>query len=127
MFGIFNHSRFIPKLGLLEEFVATPANHRVHHGTEAKYIDRNYSQVLIVWDRLFGTFQREEETPRFGLVKPLREYHPLKTQVSGLAWLAARIVTAPRLEDKLRYLWKPPEWSHDGRCPECPRYRLAEA
>lgn len=123
MFGIFNHSRFVPKLGVLEEFVATPANHRVHHGAQAKYIDRNYSQVLIIWDRLFGTFQREEETPHFGLVKPLHEYNPVKTQLAGIAWLAARMKSADRSQDKLRYLWKPPEWSYDGRCAECPKYR----
>jgi sterol desaturase/sphingolipid hydroxylase (fatty acid hydroxylase superfamily) len=123
MFGIFNHSRFVPKLGVLEDFIATPANHRVHHGTAPKYIDKNYSQVLIIWDRIFGTFQREEETPRFGLVKPLHEYNPLKTQVSGIAWLIERVRSADRLSDKLAYLIKPPEWSHDGRCAECPKYR----
>jgi sterol desaturase/sphingolipid hydroxylase (fatty acid hydroxylase superfamily) len=125
MFGIFNHSRFIPKLGVLEEFVATPANHRVHHGTEPKYIDKNYSQVLIIWDRIFGTFQREEETPRFGLVKAYTSYNPLATQVHGIRWLIGRIDSAERWQDKLAYLWKPPEWSHDGRCAECPKYRAA--
>ena len=123
MYGIFNHSRFIPKLGVLEAFVATPANHRVHHGTEPKYIDRNYGQVLVIWDRLFGTFQREEETPRFGLVKPYRGANPLATQVHGVRWLFDRINSAPRWIDKLRYLVGPPEWSHDGRCAECPKYR----
>jgi sterol desaturase/sphingolipid hydroxylase (fatty acid hydroxylase superfamily) len=123
MFGIFNHSRFIPKLGILEEYVATPANHRVHHGTQAKYIDKNYSQVLIIWDRLFGTFQKEEETPVFGLVKPLETHNPVKIELHGFRWLLNRMASAETISDKLRYLWKPPEWSHDGVCrSDCPKY-----
>lgn len=128
MFGIFNHSRHIQKLGVLERYVATPANHRVHHGTQAKYIDKNYSQVLIIWDRIFGTFQPEEETPVFGLVKPLETRNPVKIELHGFQWLAARIASADRLADKLAYLWQPPEWSHDGVCrSDCPKYQTVPA
>ena len=61
-------------MGLLEEVLATPANPRVHDGSGAKYLDRNYGQVLIVWDRLFGSFHRAGEYPTFGMVKPLQSY-----------------------------------------------------
>ena len=55
----------------------TPSNHRVHHGRNPKYIDRNHGGVLIVWDRLFGTYQAEEEEPVYGITKPLASWNPL--------------------------------------------------
>lgn len=116
MFGIFNHARHFPKLGWVEDWVATPSNHRVHHGTQPKYIDKNYSQVLIIWDRLFGTFQREEEEPKFGLVKPFLSKNPVDIELQGVRWLIERVNSAERWQDKLAYLWMPPEWTHDGVC-----------
>jgi sterol desaturase/sphingolipid hydroxylase (fatty acid hydroxylase superfamily) len=126
MYGIFNHARFVPKLGALENYIATPSNHRVHHGTQPKYIDKNYGQVLIIWDRIWGTHQLEEEEPVFGLVKPLDTYNPVTIELFGFRWLAQRIASAERWQDKLAYLWRPPEWSHDGVCrSDCPKYSLA--
>lgn len=123
MFGIFNHARFIPKLGRLESYIATPANHRVHHGTQPKYIDKNYSQVFIIWDRIWGTFQPEEEAPVFGLVSPLNTYNPVTIQLYGFRWLWSRIASADTIMDKFAYLWRPPEWSHDGICrSDCIKY-----
>ena len=116
MYGIFNHARHVPKLGVLEDLIATPANHRVHHGTQPKYIDKNYSQVLIIWDRLWGTFQREEEEPVFGLVNPLETYNLITIELYGFHWLWARMASADRWQDRLAYLWRAPEWSHDGVC-----------
>ena len=114
LWGIFNHTRLIRRMGVLDEILATPANHRVHHGTEPKYLDRNYGQTLIIWDRLFGTFQREEEEPTFGLVKQLHSDRIWDIQTSGLQWLWREIRRAPRWDDKLRYLIMPPGWHHDG-------------
>jgi sterol desaturase/sphingolipid hydroxylase (fatty acid hydroxylase superfamily) len=114
LWGIFNHTRLVHRMGVLEEVLATPANHRVHHGTEAKYLDKNYGQTLILWDRLFGTFQREEAEPTFGLVKQLESDRIWDIQTSGAQWLIAAIRSAPRWQDKLRYLWMPPGWRHDG-------------
>lgn len=115
LWGIFNHTRLVDRMGPLEHVLATPSNHRVHHGSDAKYLDRNYGQVLILWDRMFGTYQREEEEPHYGLVEPLRSYHIWAIQTSGVAWLIGRMRNAPNWRDRLRYLWKPPGWSHDGR------------
>ncbi|MGB7409027.1 MAG: sterol desaturase family protein [Pontixanthobacter sp.] len=115
LWGIFNHTRLVGKMGPLEHILATPSNHRVHHGADAKYLDRNYGQVLILWDRLFGTFQREEEYPRFGLVVPLESRSLWDIQTAGFQWLFGQMKTADRWSDKLRYLIKPPGWSHDGR------------
>jgi sterol desaturase/sphingolipid hydroxylase (fatty acid hydroxylase superfamily) len=128
MYGIFNHARFVPKLGIIEDFVSTPANHRVHHGTQLKYIDKNYSQVLIIWDRFWGTFQREEETPVFGLTTALNTHNPVTIELYGMRWLWARMQSADRWQDKLAYLWQPPEWSHDGVCrSDCPKYAATAA
>ncbi len=115
LWGIFNHTRKVKRMGVLEGVLATPANHRVHHGTEPKYLDKNYGQVLIVWDRLFGTWQREEEEPTYGLVKQLDSLKLWDIQTSGAQWLFAQMRGAPRWQDKLRYLIKPPGWRHDGQ------------
>jgi sterol desaturase/sphingolipid hydroxylase (fatty acid hydroxylase superfamily) len=115
--GQFNHTRLVHRMGILEEVLATPANHRVHHGTEAKYLDRNYGQVLILWDRLFGTFQREEEEPKFGLVKQMEDQTVWNIQTWGPRLLWNDVKRAERWSDKLRYLAMPPGWRHDG-CPQ---------
>ncbi len=115
MWGIFNHTRVVHRMGWLENWLATPANHRVHHGIQTKYLDRNYGQSLIVWDRWFGTFQREEEEPVYGLVKQMDSSRIWDIQTWGVRWLAQQMRRSPRLTDKLGYLWNPPGWSHDGQ------------
>lgn len=115
LWGIFNHTRLVHRMGWLEGVLATPANHRVHHGTQPKYLDRNYGQTLIVWDRIFGTFQREEEAPVFGLVKQMESRKVWDIHSWGLRQLLAQMHSAPSWADKLRYLIKPPGWSHLGR------------
>jgi len=125
-FGIWNHASYVGDLGWMEKVFATPRNHMVHHANQAKYIDKNYSQVLILWDRLFGSFQPYEERPIVGLVKPVDDNNPLTAQFAGFQQLAERMRTAQRWRDKLAYLWKPPEWSHDGICrSDCPKYNAA--
>jgi sterol desaturase/sphingolipid hydroxylase (fatty acid hydroxylase superfamily) len=114
LWGIFNHTRLVHRMGPLERWIATPANHRVHHGTEAKYLDKNYGQTLIIWDRLFGTWQPEEEMPTFGLVSQLESRRIWDIQTSGAQWLWGRLKAAPTWRDRLLYLVKPPGWSHDG-------------
>jgi sterol desaturase/sphingolipid hydroxylase (fatty acid hydroxylase superfamily) len=115
MYGILNHADFVPKLGVLEEFIATPSNHRAHHGVQPKYIDKNYSQVTVILDRLLGTFQKEEERAIVGLTTPFHSYNPLLTQIHGFIWLGERMRSADRWQDKLAYLWRPPEWTHAVR------------
>jgi sterol desaturase/sphingolipid hydroxylase (fatty acid hydroxylase superfamily) len=122
-YGIWNHASYVGDLGWLERALATPRNHMVHHANQPQYIDKNYSQVLILWDRLFGTFAKYEEPPVVGLVSPVHDNNPLTAQFAGLRQLWNRMKTAPHLADRLLYLWKPPEWSHDGVCrSDCPKY-----
>ena len=114
MWGIWNHTQLVDKMGVLDRWLATPANHRVHHGRNPQYIDKNYSQVTIVLDRLLGTWEPEVEPPEFGLVEPQITTNPIRIWFGGWRWLARRIRSAPTLGDKLRYLWKPPEWHHEA-------------
>jgi sterol desaturase/sphingolipid hydroxylase (fatty acid hydroxylase superfamily) len=71
------HTELIPKLGILDLIFNTPANHRVHHGSNSQYIDKNYGGVLILFDRLFGTYQSEQAAPIYGLTKPIDSHNPL--------------------------------------------------
>lgn len=114
IFGILNHTRLVRNLGFLEYIFATPSNHRVHHGSNTKYLDKNYGQVLILWDIIFRSFKREEEEPTYGLTENIDTYNPIKVEMAGVQWLWDSIKSADNLSDKLRYLYKPPGWSHDG-------------
>ena len=113
--GIFNHTRLVHRMGWLEQVLATPANHRVHHGRQPKYLDRNYSQVTLLFDRLFGSFQAEEEEPDYGLVTRLETLNPIEHHLVGFRWLWQQVRSAPDWRAGLNYLVKPPGWSHDGR------------
>jgi sterol desaturase/sphingolipid hydroxylase (fatty acid hydroxylase superfamily) len=104
------HTRAVKRLGPLEWFMNTPSHHRVHHGTNPKYIDKNYAGVFIIWDRLFGTFQAEEEEPVYGIVKPLASYNPFWANVHYWAEMAKLARACPKLWQKLWVVLAPPEW-----------------
>lgn len=124
--GIINHTRAIPKLGLLEHLVVTPANHRVHHGRQLKYLDVNYGQTLLIFDKLFGTHQLEEEEPDYGLVEPDEERNPFMFQTAGFRRLFRQMARADRWSDRLLYLVMPPGWSPDGRHKTTAAMKLAQ-
>jgi hypothetical protein len=100
----------VKKLGPLEWILNTPSHHRVHHGINPKYIDKNYAGVLIIWDRIFGTFQEEEEEPTYGTVKPLASFNPFWANIEGFARIADMSVRTRRFADKLFAWVAPPEW-----------------
>lgn len=112
------HTRTIGRLGPLEWFLNTPSHHRVHHGCDPKYIDRNYAGILIVWDRLYGTFQVEEEEPTYGITKPLASWNPLWANVHYYADLIRLGRRAPSRREAWRLWWvgpaDKPEWARDG-------------
>jgi sterol desaturase/sphingolipid hydroxylase (fatty acid hydroxylase superfamily) len=123
LFGIWNHASYIGHLGWMEKVFATPRIHKVHHANQPQYIDKNYSQVLTIWDRLFGSFARYQEPPVVGLVMQVHDNNPLTAQFAGFKQLWAKMKTADRMVDLLAYLWRPPEWTHDGKCrSDCPKY-----
>lgn len=92
IYQFFIHTRFIGKLGFLEYFLNTPSHHRVHHGVNNEYLDKNYGGIFIIWDRLFGTFAEEKEEVSYGLIKPLNSYNLLWINTHGWAemWQAMR-------------------------------------
>ncbi|RZK98006.1 MAG: sterol desaturase family protein, partial [Pedobacter sp.] len=71
------HTRAIKNMGVLEHIINTPSHHRVHHGSNPKYIDKNHAGTLIIWDKLFGTFQKEEDVVYYGITKPLASWNPV--------------------------------------------------
>lgn len=110
------HATWIPKLGWLEYVFNTPSAHRVHHAANLDYLDANYGGVLIVFDRLFGTYRAErEDLPcRYGLVTPVASYNPLVIEFSQWAKLFKDLARAPNLRAFLGYLFMPPGWQPDG-------------
>ncbi|NCX96131.1 MAG: sterol desaturase family protein, partial [Chitinophagia bacterium] len=101
----------------LEKIIVTPSHHRVHHASNIPYLDKNMGMVFIVWDRLFGTFVAEQpyEPPVYGLVKNLpNPHHPVK--IVTHEWVDLRKDLAKKIPFylKLKYLFMPPGWSHDG-------------
>jgi sterol desaturase/sphingolipid hydroxylase (fatty acid hydroxylase superfamily) len=107
------HTRVIGRLGPLEWVLNTPSNHRVHHGRDPKYIDRNHGGTLIVWDRLFGTYAPEQEEPVYGITRPLRSWNPLWAHLHYWVELLDVARRTRRLPDKLRLFVKPPGWRPD--------------
>lgn len=91
-YPFFVHTRLIGKLSVLEYIFVTPSHHRVHHASNEKYLDKNYGDVLIIWDKIFGTFKKEEEEPTYGLTKPLKTYSFLWQHFHFAIelWLAAK-------------------------------------
>jgi len=105
------HNEMVGKLGPIEWFFNTPSHHRVHHGSNAKYIDKNFGGILIVWDRLFGTFQKEEELPNYGLTTPMTSKNPITVQFYEFPRLYKDLVKARSAREFFCYLLKGPGWA----------------
>ncbi|QHT67469.1 sterol desaturase family protein [Rhodocytophaga rosea] len=104
------HTKAIGKLGWLEWVLNTPSHHRVHHGVNPKYIDKNHAGALIIWDRMFGTFQQEEEEPVYGITKPLNSWNPFWANMQHWVDMMHTIKQTPGWADKLRVVFMPPGW-----------------
>ena len=102
------HTRFIKTLGPLEYVLNTPAHHRVHHGINNPYLDKNYGGILIIWDRLFGSFVPETEPPRYGIIKPIESYNWWWINWHGWDETFRAMRTRPTWAGKLRCLFGPP-------------------
>jgi sterol desaturase/sphingolipid hydroxylase (fatty acid hydroxylase superfamily) len=110
------HAEWIPKLGPLGGILNTPSAHRVHHASDAEYLDANYGGVLMVFDRLFGTYvpQRDDLPPRYGLVVPLRSHNPVRIAFFQWVGIVHDLRRARSLREVLGYLFGPPGWAPDG-------------
>lgn len=105
------HTEAIKKLPRWFELVFnTPSHHRVHHGRDPKYIDKNHAGALIIWDRMFGTFQEEEEHPTYGITKPLNSWNPIYANFSHYVAMAEDLKQIPTWGDKVKYLFMKPGW-----------------
>lgn len=120
IWGIFVHTELIHKMGWLEYILVTPSHHRVHHASNVKYLDKNMGMFLIVWDKLFGTFQPElpeavYQPIKYGLTKPLEKESP--STIIFHEWDSIRKdISRDDLDwkEKFNYIFGPPGWSHDG-------------
>jgi sterol desaturase/sphingolipid hydroxylase (fatty acid hydroxylase superfamily) len=110
------HTEAIHRLGPLEWVLNTPSHHRVHHGTNPRYLDANYAGVLIIWDRLFGTFVEEvdEEKPNYGIVTNLATFNPVRVAFHEWAAMFKDVMASTSWKERLGYMWGPPGWSPDG-------------
>jgi sterol desaturase/sphingolipid hydroxylase (fatty acid hydroxylase superfamily) len=106
------HTEVIPKLGKAEEVLNTPSHHRVHHGSNLQYIDRNHGSILIVWDRLFGTFEREDEPVVYGLTKNVGSYHPARIATHEHADILRDVAHSTSWPDRFGYVLRGPGWAY---------------
>ncbi len=111
------HTELVDKLPSWVELIFnTPSHHRVHHASNARYLDQNHAGVLIIWDRMFGTFSEEKnfEPPVYGLTKNISSHNPLYVASHEYGAIWKDVQRANKWSDKLKYIFYAPGWSHDG-------------
>ncbi len=115
-------------MGWLEHIIVTPSHHRVHHAINPEYIDRNFSQIFIIWDKLFGTFQPELENvaPVYGVTRPVRTWNPVKINFLHLWLLMKDAWHAKKWKDKLRIWFMPLGWRPADVTEQYPVYKIED-
>jgi sterol desaturase/sphingolipid hydroxylase (fatty acid hydroxylase superfamily) len=130
LYGIFVHTQAIKKVpDWIGRILVTPAHHRVHHASNIPYLDKNMGMVLIIWDRIFGTFANElpDEPVRYGLTKALEKpHHPTHIVFHEWQAIGKDLKKKTSLRNKLKYLFMPPGWSHDGSTQTASQLRAAQ-
>jgi sterol desaturase/sphingolipid hydroxylase (fatty acid hydroxylase superfamily) len=122
------HTEAIHRLPAWFEYLFnTPSNHRVHHASNPRYVDRNYAGIFMVWDRLFGTFVREldEDPPQYGLIRNIETFNPLRIAFHEWSALFRDLRRARSLREAFGYAFGPPGWQPDGRGPTAANVRAA--
>ncbi len=114
------HTELVDRLGPGEEVLNTPSHHRVHHGSNKRYLDRNHGSVLIVWDRLFGTFEREDpsEPVVYGLTRNVGSYHPVRVATHEYVDLVRDIARSDNWRDRISYVLRGPGWAYRRRAEQ---------
>ncbi|MBS1506225.1 MAG: sterol desaturase family protein [Bacteroidetes bacterium] len=122
------HTRHIGKMGILEKIIVTPSHHRVHHAINPQYLDKNYSQIFIFWDKLFGTFQEElpDVTPVYGVTRPVRTWNPIKINFIHLWLLIKDAWHTSSLKDKFRIWFMPLGWRPADVVQKYPVYKIED-
>lgn len=119
------HTQVVKKLPRAFEFILnTPSHHRVHHGVNDAYLDKNYAGIFIIWDRMFGTFVEETETPRYGIIKPLNSYNMLRINTHGWAEMLAAMRGKKTFKGKLRCVFGAPAMEFEERLDKITRDKL---
>lgn len=112
VYQFFVHTELVDRMWAPYEFIMnTPSHHRVHHGSDEIYLDRNYAGILIIWDRMFGTFQKEIQRPKYGLTHKVDTYNLLRLEYGHYADLWVDVRNARSLKEKVQYLFMPPGWA----------------
>lgn len=117
MYQFFVHTELVPRIGWLEWIVNTPSAHRVHHASNPEYLDKNFGGVLLIWDRLFGTYEAERPEIKtvYGLVHPRsRPYNPFVVCYEEFWSILKDLFRAKHWRDRWNYLWAPPGWTPPG-------------
>lgn len=118
IYQFFVHTELVDKLPKPIEFIFnTPSHHRVHHASNIRYLDCNHAGVLIIWDRIFGTFSEELkdiEHPVYGLTVNIETYNPIKVATHEYSAILKDVKRASKFSDKLNYIFNSPGWTHDG-------------
>ena len=110
LWGVTGHTQWIKKLGLLEYIFVTPSHHRVHHGCNEEYIDKNYGNFLIIWDRMFGTFKEEKNDIVYGIRENVKTFNPVKITFFFWKNMITDYKKSKNLRDKFLSLFGSPEW-----------------
>ena len=108
LWGVVGHTQIVGKLGPLEWILNTPSHHRVHHGANAEYIDKNYGNLLIIWDRMFGTFEPEKAKVKYGLVNNVNTFNPIKITFMGWQSMMQDIQKAKNYREVFSTIFGPP-------------------
>ena len=107
------HTETIGKMWRPFEYIFnTPSHHRAHHGSDVKYLDKNYAGIMIIWDRMFGTFIEETDRPTYGLVENVNTNNPVKIAFGEWIDMGKDVISNPKYS--LNYIFGRPGWSHDG-------------
>jgi alkylglycerol monooxygenase len=122
------HTRHIGKMGFLEKIIVTPSHHRVHHAINPEYMDKNYGQIFILWDKWFGTFQEElpEVPPVYGITRPVRTWNPVKINFMHLALLIRDAWHTKNWKDKFRIWFMPTGWRPADVMEKYPVYKIED-
>jgi sterol desaturase/sphingolipid hydroxylase (fatty acid hydroxylase superfamily) len=123
------HTQHIGRMGFLEKIIVTPSHHRVHHALNKEYIDKNYGQIFIIWDKLFGTFQEElpDVKPVYGITRPVRTWNPIKINFLHMWLLIKDAWNTKNFKDKLRIWFMPTGWRPADVAEKYPVYKIEDA
>lgn len=122
------HTQHINKMGFLEKIIVTPSHHRVHHAINPEYLDKNYGQIFIFWDKLFGTFQEELPDVKavYGITRPVRTWNPIKINFMHVWLLIKDAWRTKKLEDKFRIWFMPTGWRPADVAEKYPVYKIED-